>query len=85
MYLTINKEDIIKKKDIIGIFNIESIIQTKEYYNILEELKKENRIKKYAKEEEKTIILYQKDKKTYGIISNISSNSIEKRIKSKTI
>jgi len=85
MYLTINKEDIIKKKDIIGIFNIESIIQTKEYYNILEELKKENRIKKYAKEEEKTIILYQKDKKMHGIISNISSNSIEKRIKSKTI
>ena len=85
MYLTIDREDIIKKENIIGIFNIKSIVETEEYVSFIKKLKEENRIKNYANGEEKTIIIYQNDKEIYGLISNISSSSIEKRVKNKTI
>ena len=44
MYLHIGKDIILKKEEIIGIFNIESILETKEFNCIIETLKEVNRM-----------------------------------------
>lgn len=79
MYLHIGKEIILKKSEVIGIFNIESINETKEYEAIIEKLKTENRLKDISNEEPKTLVLYKKKENLYGVISNVSSNSLGKR------
>ena len=71
MYLHIGKDIIIKRDEIIGIFNIESILDTKEYNCIIETLKEVNRIQ--------DLVLYKKENNLCGVISNVSSNSIGKR------
>ncbi len=79
MYLHIGKDIILKKEKIIGIFNIESILETKEYQTIIEILEEAKRIKDISKGDPKTLILYKEENNLCGIISNISSNSIGKR------
>lgn len=79
MYLHIGKEILIKKEEIIGIFNIESILQSKEYNVIIETLNQTNRLKDISGGEPKTLILYKKQETLCGIISNVSSSSIGKR------
>ena len=85
MYLTVDKEFIIKKEDIIGIFNIESIKNTNEFKAIFEKLKNDGKILNYAKNETKSFILYKKENELYGIIAGVASSSIEKRGKSKLV
>ena len=75
----IGKNIILKKDDIIGIFDIESIKNTKEFNIILDTLRNAGRIKDISEGEEKSIILYKENDNLCGIISNVSSNSIEKR------
>ena len=80
MYLLhIGKDIIIRKEEIIGIFNIESILKTKEYNAIIETLNLTNRMKDTSNGEPKTLILYNKEEILFGIISNVSSGSIGKR------
>ena len=79
MYLHIGKDIIIKRDEIIGIFNIESILYTKEYNCIIETLKEVNRIQDISNGEPKTLVLYKKENNLCGVISNVSSNSIGKR------
>ena len=61
MYLHIGKDIILKKEEIIGIFNIESIAETKEYKIIIDKLKEERKIQDISKEDQKTLILYKKN------------------------
>lgn len=79
MYLHIGKDIIIKKDEIIGIFNVESITETKEFNVIIESLKLANRMIDISSGEAKTLILYKKENNLYGVISNVSSNSLGKR------
>lgn len=79
MYLHIGKDLIIKKEEIIGIFNIESITETKEFNIIIESLREKNCIQDISNGEKKTLILYKNSDKLYRVISNISSISIGKR------
>ena len=79
MLLHIGKDIIIRKDEIIGIFNIESILQTKEYNSIIETLNCTNRMKDISNGEPKTLILYKKEGTLCGVISNVSSGSIGKR------
>lgn len=79
MYLHIGKDLIINKEEIIGIFNIESITETKEFNIIIESLREKNCIQDISNGEKKTLILYKNSDKLYGVISNISSISIGKR------
>lgn len=81
MYLHIGKDIILKKEEIIGIFNIESILETIEYKIIIDKLREERKIQDISKNEPKTLILYKQKNNLCGIISNISSNSIGKRNK----
>ena len=43
MYLHIGKDIVLKKEQIIGMFNVESILETKEFNIIIEKLKTENK------------------------------------------
>ena len=62
MYLHIGKDIVLKKEQIIGMFNVESILETKEFNIIIEKLKTENSITDISNGEPKTLILYkQKD------------------------
>ena len=65
MYLHIGKDIIIKRDEIIGIFNIESILDTKEYNCIIETLKEVNRIQDISNGEPK-LLYYIKKKIIYA-------------------
>ena len=84
MYIHIGKDILLKKEEIIGIFNIESILETKVYNTIIETLKLTNRMNDISSGEPKTLVLYKKDETLCGIITNVSSNSIGNRNKKTT-
>lgn len=81
MYLHIGKDIVLKKEQIIGMFNVESILDTKEFNIIIEKLKNENSITDISNGEPKTLILYKQKDNLCGVISNVSSNSLGKRNK----
>lgn len=76
MYLHIGKDYIIEDKNIIGIFNIETIKKNKEYSEFLENIK--NDLIDISNGEQKTLLLI-KDKNKKGYITNISSTTLRKR------
>ena len=79
MYLHIGKDFVIKKKDIIGIFNIDYIKNTKEYKAMYSNLEETKRLVKITDKQNKTFILSEKDKIIKGYLTNIGSNTIGKR------
>lgn len=81
MYLHIGKDIVLKKEQIIGMFNVESILETKEFNIIIEKLKTENSITDISNGEPKTLILYKQKDNLCGVISNVTSNSLGKRNK----
>ncbi len=80
MYLNIGKEYIIKSKNIIGIFNIDYIKNTKEFKSMYKSLDEEKNIIKATDGKEKTFILVEKDRNKKGYITNIGVNTIAKRL-----
>lgn len=80
MYINIGKDIILKTKDIVGIFNLNYVRNTKEYRNFVENMNEKKQLEKKS-EQEKTFILTQNEKGTKGYITNISVNSISKRRK----
>ena len=81
MFLHIGNNYIIKKEEIIGIYNIKSIKNTKEYKKIIENLKKNNNLIKIENNEEKTLIITENSKIVKGYICNVSSTTIANRLK----
>ena len=80
MFLHIGKDVIIKNKDIIGIFNLEYIKNTKEYKAMYNDLKEKNDILNVSDEYEKSFILTENDKKIKGYITKIGTSTITKRL-----
>ena len=78
MYLHIGKDFSIEYKSIIGIFDIESLKRTKTYKNIFNTLK--NNVVDISEGNNKTIILTKEKNVVKAYISNILSNTLEKRI-----
>ncbi len=79
MYIHIAKDLVVKEEDIIGIFNLDYIGNTREYRNfktILEE-KKELLTPSLGK----TFILTENNGKTKAYITNVGANTIGKRNK----
>ena len=76
MYLHIGKDYIINNKDIIGIFNIDYVKNTKEYKSLLEKLKEEGNLRNIADNQNKTFILTEKDSIVKGYITNIGTTTI---------
>ena len=79
MYLHIGKDYIINNKDIIGIFNIDYVKNTKEYKSLLEKLKEEGNLRNIADNQNKTFILTEKESIVKGYITNIGTTTIGKR------
>ena len=80
MYLHIYKDCVINNKDVIGIFNINNMKESKINIEFLEELNKNNNIKNISENQEKILILTNKSNKTNGYISNLTINTIKKRM-----
>ena len=79
MYLHIGKECVINSKDIIGIFNIKYIKNTKEYKKMYELLETEKSITDISDSNIKSFILVENNGKNFGYITKLVPNTIGKR------
>lgn len=79
MYLHIGKDCVINNNDIIGLFNLDYIGNTKEYRSMKTYLQENKMLEDISNNQEKTFILLEKNKKINAYISNISASSIRKR------
>lgn len=79
MYLHIGNNNIVEQKDLIAIYNIETIKETEEYKRIIEDLENKHLLIKEEGMDEKSLIIIKKDDNIIGYISNISSTTIAKR------
>ena len=79
MFLHIGKDISVNSKNVIGIFNIESIEKTNEYQQMLKEL--DGNVIDIAGERKKTLVLVIENDMKKGYITNILSTTLEKRTK----
>ena len=79
MYLHIGKDFVIRNKDIIGIFNIDYVKNTKEYKALYKNLEEKKSIINISENQNKTFILIEKEKEIKGYITNVGANTIGKR------
>ena len=77
MFININKDIIVKNDDIIGIFNLDYIKNTKEYRNLLNNMIEKKEIIKIS-DIEKTFILIKNDNEIKGYITNVNASTIGK-------
>lgn len=80
MFLYIGDNKILDSKEIIGIFNLQTIEKTEEYQKIKNKLEEKHSLEKQNKKN-KTMILTQEKGQEKGYFSNISSFTIAKRNK----
>ncbi len=80
MYLHIGKDFIINSKYIIAIFNIDYVKNTKEYKSLYKELEDNKAIIKISDNKQKSFILIEENKIKRAYITNISVNTIIKRV-----
>lgn len=78
MYLHIGKDCVINNKEIVGLFNLDYIKNTREYKALYENLEKTKDIVNKS-DEDKTIIITEKKTKVKGYMSNISTTTLAKR------
>ena len=79
MYIHIGKDIILKNNDIIGMFNIDYVKNTKEYKGLVEKMKENNILVNISENDPKSLIIATKDKKLKGYLTNISTSTIKKR------
>ena len=83
MYIHIGKDLVIRAEDVIGIFNLDYIKNTKEYRSFYANLEEKKQLINIAETQEKTFILVENQGKTKGYLTNIGANTIGKRKKSR--
>ena len=79
MYLHIGKNCVINENKVIGIFNINKIKDTLEFFNMYENLKEKNQLEDISVKLKNSFILTESDNVVKGYISNIGTNTIKKR------
>lgn len=84
MYLHIGNDILIKKENIIAIFNLEKINLKKDFQEFLESIIIENK-NDIENEKKKSIIIVKQENKIKGYYSNISSVTLQKREESFSI
>ncbi len=80
MYLHIGNDLIIHGNDIIGIFSLKYIRNTKEYKSLYNDLIEKNNIINISDGIEKTFILVNQNKRLKGIVTKISVSTVMKRL-----
>ena len=80
MYVHIGKELIIPENEIITILDLEKMLENKNLEDILKQLNLENNIINISEGSNKSLILIKKEEKIQGYISNISSQTLAKRM-----
>ena len=80
MYFHIGKDTIIYLKEVIMILNLEKILEKNKFNDIMKELKMENNIIDISEGNLKSLIILKRNDKLIGYISNISSNTLGRRI-----
>lgn len=80
MYLHIGKDFIINKKNIIAIFNIDYVKNTKEYKAMYKQLEENNDIIVISEKKEVSFILTEENNTKKAYITNIGVNTIAKRL-----
>ena len=80
MYLHIGKDIVINDKDIISILNLNYVKNTKTYKKMYKNLEEKRAIINIADNKEKTFILTKEKSVEKAYISNISVNTLIKRV-----
>lgn len=80
MYLYIGKDYIIKNSNIIGIFNLEYVKNTKEFKSFRKNLEDRDAITNIAEKEERSLILLNDLNKTNAYITKLNVNTVLKRL-----
>lgn len=80
MYLHIGKDIVINDKDIISILNLNYVKNTKTYKKMYKNLEEKRAIINIADNKEKTFILTKEKSIEKAYISNISVNTLIKRV-----
>ena len=78
MYLHIGKNCVIKDKDVIGIFALKNISDSKDFKSLYNNLEENNNLFNLSNEQRKTFILTKEKEEIKGYISNIGANIISK-------
>ncbi len=77
--LHIGNDIILRKKDIIGIFNLDNLKKNKNFNNLYKEKLDKNQLVKFSEKQEKSLIIVEKNKEILWYVSNINSSTLEKR------
>ena len=80
MYLHIGKDIVINDKDIISILNLNYVKNTKTYKKMYKNLEEKKALINIADNKEKTFILTKEKSVEKAYISNISVNTLIKRV-----
>ena len=79
MFIHIGNNIILNEKDMIAIYNIESIQDTEEYKKIIKDLKEKHNLKEESEINNKSLIITKESDRIIGYMTNISSITIAKR------
>ena len=79
MFVHIGNNIILGEKDIIGIYNIESMKDSEEYKNLIESLKRTDNLVSQANGDARSLIMTKENGKIVGYETNVSTMSIAKR------
>ena len=79
MYVHIGKNVIINSDYIVGIFNIETLKKKNFFENVCKNLEINDKIIDISDDNQKSLIIIQKNEVTRGYITNISSTTLGKR------
>ena len=80
MYLYVGNNNMIKKSDIIGLFTLKNIKNTKEFKNLKQRMIETDSLIRLSEGSEKTFILCEKDGKDKGLISKTNIKTISKNL-----
>ena len=80
MYLHVGDERLIHNEEIIGIFNMQYIKNTREYKSMYKDLEENDNIIDLSEGEGKSFIIVEKNKEKKGYVAKIGANTILKRL-----
>ena len=75
MFVHIGNNIILEEKDIIGIYNIESMRDSEEYKNLIESLKRTDNLVSQANGDARSLIMTKENGKIVGYETNVSTMS----------